>query len=73
MPKYGLSMIRIFPYMDRIVSVFSRIWTDSLILSKYGKIYEYDSVHIRENTVQKKPIFWHILGTTFLCRSFIMV
>ena len=38
MPKYGLSMIRIFPYMEGIVSVYSRIWTDSLILSKYGKI-----------------------------------
>ena len=73
MPKYGLSMIRIFRYMDGIVFVFSRIWTDSVILSKYGNIYEYDSVHIRENTVQKKPIFWHILCTNFLCRSFVMV
>ena len=25
-------------YVGRIVSVFSRIWTESLILSKYGKI-----------------------------------
>ena len=73
MPKYGLSMICVFPYMDGIVSVFSCVWTDSLILSKYGKIYEYDSVHVLENMVQKKPIFWHILGTTLLCRSFVMV
>ena len=28
MPKYGLSLIRIFPYMDRIVSAFSHIWTE---------------------------------------------
>ena len=41
MPKHGLSLIRFFPYMDKILSVFSRIWTDSLILlilPKYGKI-----------------------------------
>ena len=28
MPKYGLSLIRIFPYMDRIVSAFSHISTE---------------------------------------------
>ena len=34
-PKSGLSLIRIFPYIDRIVFVFPRIWTESTI---YGKI-----------------------------------
>ena len=43
MSKYGLSLFRIFPYMDRIVSVFSRIWTEiqentDTILPTYGKI-----------------------------------
>ena len=33
MPKYGLSLIGIFRYMDRIISVFSRIWTE---IRKYG-------------------------------------
>ena len=57
MPKYGLSMIRIFPYTEGIISVFSRIWTDEF-------------VHIGENTVQKKPIFWQILLTAFLLPKF---
>ena len=57
MPKYGLSMINIFPYVKGIISAFSRIWTDEF-------------VHIRENTVQKKPIFWHILRTAFLMPKF---
>ena len=52
-PKYWLSLIRIFPYMDRIVSV-------SEIMSKYGK-YGYDSTHIQENTDQTKRVFQHIL------------
>ena len=34
-PKSGLSLIRIFPYIDRIVFVFPRIWAESTI---YGKI-----------------------------------
>ena len=38
MPKYRLSLIRIFPYVDKIVSVFSRIWTELENLSKYGEI-----------------------------------
>ena len=57
MPKYGLSMISIFPYMKGITSAFSHIWTDEF-------------VHIRENTVLKKPIFWHILRTAFLLPKF---
>ena len=57
MPKYGLSMINIFPYVKGIISAFSRIWTDEF-------------VHIRENTVQKKPIFWQILLTAFLLPKF---
>ena len=28
MPKYWISLIRIFPYMDRIVSVFTHICVD---------------------------------------------
>ena len=39
MPKYGLSLIRVFSYVGRI-----RI--------KYG----YDSIHIRENTDQRKSL-----------------
>ena len=57
MPKYGLFMIRIFPYMEGIISVFSLIWINEF-------------VHTRENTVQKKPIFWHILRTAFLLPKF---
>ena len=33
-----LLKVRIFSYIDRIVSVFFHIWTDSPILSKYKKI-----------------------------------
>ena len=71
-PKYGFSMIRIF-----------RIWTESCpyfpvfkqilyFCPNTGKC-EYDSVHIRENTVLRKPLSWHILRTNFVCRIFIMV
>ena len=38
MPKYRLLLIRIFPYMDRIISVFSSTGTESPIKSKYRKI-----------------------------------
>ena len=38
MPKYRLSLIHIFPYMERITSVFFRIWTESENLPKYWKI-----------------------------------
>ena len=54
MPKCGLSLIRILPHVGRIVSVFSRIWTESN--TRYG----YDSVSIQENTGQKRPAFRHI-------------
>ena len=50
MSKYRLSLVRIFPYVDRIISVFSRI------TGKYG----YNSAHIKENMDQRKPVFWHI-------------
>ena len=29
MPEYGLSLIHIFPYLDRIVFICSRIWAES--------------------------------------------
>ena len=54
MAKYGLSVIRILPYVDIIVSVFSSIWniqirirgnTDT-ILCRYGKIRIRESSHI---------------------------
>ena len=61
-------------------SVFSRISTESypyfpvfrqiLWFCPNTEKYEYDTVHIPENTAQKKPIFWHTLRTTFLCRNF---
>ena len=35
MQKYVLSLIRISPYMDRIVSVFSRISAESLTKFRY--------------------------------------
>ena len=38
MLKYGLSLIHIFPYMERITSVFFCIWTESENLPKYWKI-----------------------------------
>ena len=37
------------------------------------KKYGYDSVHILENTDQRKPVFRHNLRTVFLCRNFIIV
>ena len=38
MLKYGLSLIHIFPYVERITSVFFCIWTESENLPKYWKI-----------------------------------
>ena len=58
----GFVCFRIFSYMNRIVFGFSRIWNrivDSTILSIHGK-YWCDSVHVRENTGKRKPIFWDI-------------
>ena len=53
MQKYELSLIRIFPYVSRIISVFPRIFPN---IRKYG----YDSVHIGENANERKPVFRHI-------------
>ena len=39
MPEYKLSLIRIFLYMNRIVSAFSRIWTDYPIYFNNKVIY----------------------------------
>ena len=46
MPDYGFSLAPFFSYKDKIVDSEDRI---------------VDSVLIRENTGQRKPIFWHIL------------
>ena len=43
MPKYGLSLAHISPYLDRMISAVSLVRTDIPVLSKYGKIW------IREN------------------------
>ena len=52
-------LVHIFPYMDRIVSVFFRIWTSgSPILSKYGKIRF--SPYTR-NKDHRKSLLSHIL------------
>ena len=73
MSKYELSLIRIFPYVDGIVSISPRIWTESLrfcpdtpiwteserFCPDRGK-YGYDSVHVPENMDKRKPVFWHI-------------
>ena len=48
--QYGFSLIRNFPYKDRIL----------------------DSV-LKENSGQRKPMFWHILWTSFRILSFISV
>ena len=44
MPKYGISLISISPYMDRMVSLFSRIWKIRtrfcLYTKKYGRTRE---------------------------------
>ena len=54
MPKCGLSLMRIFSYMDIILSVFSRIWIELEILSKYGK------KQTRFCPPTGKTVFWHI-------------
>ena len=43
--------------MGFLWSVFPRVWTESDTIG-YDTIIEYDSVHIRENTDQRKPAFW---------------
>ena len=45
MPKYGLSLVHICPHMDRIRSVFYRIWTKTLTLAKYGKVRVRESLY----------------------------
>ena len=70
--KIGFSRTLIFPYMDRIAFSFPRIWTDSPMMSKYGKIrIKICPYNVRENTDQRKPVFRHILHTSFLCRFFV--
>ena len=67
---YGQNHIRIFPHMDRIISLFSRIGTESdryfpifgqdrIFCSNTGK-YVYDSVYVRESTDQRKPVFCQV-------------
>ena len=55
MPKYGLSLVRIFLYIERMVSV------------------KYDSVHMRENTDQRKPVFRYILRSDQLQYNLIIM
>ena len=72
MPKYGLSLIHHFPCMDKIIFVFSRIWTDSPILSKYGKIWIWFYPYTGKYRSEKVCILT-FLCTVFLCQIFIMV
>ena len=62
--KYGLSLILIFPDIDRIVYVFSVFGQNSRFCANTEK-YKYDSAHIWGNTDQRKPVFWHISGSGF--------
>ena len=53
MPKCGPSLIHISPYMDRIVSIFSFIG-HILRFCLNTERYRHGSIHIRENTDQRK-------------------
>ena len=55
-PKCGLFLILIFPYLYRIVSVFSRIWTNSKILSIYRKLWIRFCPYTRKCRSQKAGI-----------------
>ena len=72
MPKYRLSLICIFQDMDTIVSVFSCIWIDSLILSKYKKTQIWFGPYTGKAD-QRKPVFRHNLRTVFLSWNSIIV
>ena len=71
MPKYGFSLISVFPYMDRIISVLSLILTESENLSRYENIkYRYNSVHIGENLNQRKSVFQHFRQSGVFVKEF---
>ena len=62
-PKYGLFLVCVFAYLDRTVSVFSGIWTESEILYKYEKIRirfcphtgKYGNGSIQTQKIKKQP------------------
>ena len=60
-PKCRLSLIRIFPYMDRIVSVFSRIYSESEIQSKCRKIRLWFWKHTVKYGAEKAWQTWFVL------------
>ena len=68
MLKCGLSLIRFVPNMNRITSVFSRIWTESEILSIYGKIRS-TKAHI---LVYFKQYGEHLIKSLFLQHCFLI-
>ena len=56
MPKYGLFLIHIFPYMNRIVSLFSRIGQNQRFCPNSGKC-GYDSAHTQKIRIRESPYF----------------
>lgn len=60
MPNQEISLLHVFPHIERVVSVFFRIWKEFRILSteKSG----YDSLHMQENLDQPNFVVCHILN-----------
>ena len=75
-PKCGLFLIRIFPYMNRIVSLFSCIWTNSNILSIYRKLQIRFCPYTRKCGSQKACIlscYIHVFVLTIKIQRFVMI
>ena len=53
MPKYGLSLVRVFPYTDRIISAFSCISYSDIVV---------ESFQVWENTGKYRSEKAHILA-----------
>ena len=59
--KYAKAKIRVSS--DPYFPVYDSVLTKAITIKntkKYGK-YAYDSIHISENTDQRKPTLWQIL------------
>ena len=59
--KYAKAKMRVSS--DPYFPVYNSVFTKAITITntkKYGK-YAYDSIHISENTGQRKPTLWHIL------------
>ena len=80
-----VTLHEIYRDIDFLLSIFSRRWTESypyfLVFGQNWRFcpnmgkYGYDSVHMRENTDQRKSVFWYMSSSgqnhANLCKPYI--